>query len=357
MLTDEQLKKKKTELDALRKKLPNIISEPATGRNGLFHYSSIATLFSMLDNDYFRVNGTRFSNDSSEERVFPLECTDGKPLNDDNYMFCLSENGDCLSQWRGYCYNGGAAMKLKLSEIQNYSVLHADFESSGEYELVRNIPIPIYYVTVPKMKRNSLANAQVKEYERKLIDVWNQLKDIKLPMESLVAQFKNDKFQEEKELRLLFENYNDELSHCIRFHTLKNNVKVPYMLVKMGDVAEKYKGCGFDVSHFEGESGQDNLLNEYVLQGKNVRIPQGNDQASVYYRMERIINRFNESNESVDLMIECEGHLPVEEIIVAPTYDRERKAEQIQRYCWSKYWLRSVKISYSDIPYIPPSEL
>ena len=357
MLTEDQLEEKKAVLETLSNKFPNIIYKPASGRNGLFHYSSISTLFSMLENDSFRVNGTRFSNDSSEERVFPLECTDKHPLNDDNYMFCLSENGDCLSQWRGYCYNGGAAMKLKLSEIQDYSVLHADFDTTGEYEIVKNVPLPICYVTVPKMRRDRLENAQIKEYQRKLVDIWNQLNRTGLPMESLVPQFKNDKFQEEKELRLLFENYDNELAQCIRFHTLKNCVKVPYMVVKMGDVAKKYKRCGFDVSQFEGDDGRNRLLKEYVLEGKNIRIPQGSDQASVYYRMERIIKKFNAENDGVDLILECEGHLPVEEIIVAPTYDRERKAEQIQRYCWSKYWLRNVKINYSDIPYIPPSEL
>lgn len=51
----------------------------------------------------------------------------------------------------------------------------------------------------------------------------------------------------------------------------------------------------------------------------------------------------------------CKGRLPIKKITVAPTYDRERKADQIKRFCMSKYWLNHVKVEISKIPYIQPS--
>ena len=56
------------------------------------------------------------------------------------------------------------------------------------------------------------------------------------------------------------------------------------------------------------------------------------------------------------LRIRCEGHLPIRQIMVAPTYNRDRLVEKIKRYCWSNYWLRDVDVVASQIPYIPPSE-
>ena len=90
-----------------------------------------------------------------------------------------------------------------------------------------------------------------------------------------------------------------------------------------------------------------------------IRIPQGNDQGAVYYKVEKEVAKFNRDHGLQDknrIRIFCEGHLPIRQIMVAPTYARERIAEKIKRYCWSNYWLRDVDVVYSRIPYIPPSE-
>lgn len=71
------------------------------------------------------------------------------------------------------------------------------------------------------------------------------------------------------------------------------------------------------------------------------------------------VNEFNKMHmlkENAHMRIHCEKHLPIRKIMVAPTYDRERTAEKIKRYCWSNYWLRDVDVTYSQIPFIPPSE-
>lgn len=354
---DKEILKKKR--DKLRNLAKNSKYSFALGDNGLYHYTSITTLFSLLDSDSFWASSTRFSNDSSEQRVFPLSCLGQQALNDDNYMLCLSASRDCLSQWRGYCYHGGASLKFNMATPQDYSVLHTDYDVSKQYERITNAPIPVIYVPVPKKHCDKAEESENQQRLQHLEELWQRLTNFGVPLESLVPQFKDQKFQEEQELRLLFENTNNELASCIRFRTLKNNVKVPYIVVKIGDAAKNFTKCDFDIERYE-KSPPDALIQDFVncKVSPIITIPQGSNQESIYYRMEKVVNQFNRDNTSgTVLRIQCAGHLPVEEIIVAPTYDRERKAEQIQRYCWSKYWLRNTKITCSEIPYIPPSEV
>ena len=39
---------------------------------------------------------------------------------------------------------------------------------------------------------------------------------------------------------------------------------------------------------------------------------------------------------------------------MAPTDDKDRIAEQVERFCKSKYWLRNVTVLKSEIPHIKP---
>lgn len=248
-----------------------------------------------------------------------------------------------LSQWRGYCHNGGATIKLYLNYPQEYSVLHSDFDTSGEYEVYENTPLPVVYLS-PDVHAESLRN-QI----QRVINNGGCSSEIEL--EDILPYLKNRYFFEERESRLVFSNINGSLSKCIRFRTLNDGVKVPYIVIRHG-VAGKMKGnCSTDVTKMD-----DDYMEKIVEQDLPIWIEEGADQEAKYYEALRRAEEYAKKEKLYKpVQVFCKGKLPIEEITVAPTYDRERKAEQIKRFCMSKYWLKNVKVKVSKIPYIQPA--
>lgn len=305
-----------------------------------YHYTSLEVLFNILDGDAFWASNVRFSNDSMEEKMVDLDTLYKR----DDYIICFCSESDVLSQWRGYCYNGGGAIKLDLRSPNNYSVLHADYDEKGHYQIYKNAPLPVTYVD-PKVRTG--------EREKTLKDIINHKKgEANIQMEDIVPYLKNGKFYEEKELRLVFSNIGGNLSKCIRFKTLQNGAKVPYIVVKHGDIGKMNGNCILDMTQFT-----DDNLYQHMRIKKPIYIPEGTDQESKYYEVMARIKQYETEHPDELLMpfrVFCNGHLPIEEITVAPTYDSDRIAEQIERFCMSKYWLRCVKVKKSEIPYIKP---
>ena len=71
--------------------------------------------------------------------------------------------------------------------------------------------------------------------------------------------------------------------------------------------------------------------------------------------MERIHSYIARYEPIQSIKVYCNGQLPIDKIIVSPTYDRERKREEIKRFCMSKYWLNEVDVEVSKIPYVKTS--
>lgn len=313
----------------------------------LCHYTSLPTLFSILESDSLWATATRFSNDSSEEMVFSdTSYFENTKIKMDNFLLCLSQNEDCLSQWRGYCPNGGGAVELDLMSPRQYSVLYANYDTTSQYRLVENAPLRVLYVP-----RNRALHEEI----IRVIQEKDATPDIPLKMHNLLPYFKNAAFHEEGEWRLLFENTTNSFSPCIRFRTLRDGVKVPYLVIKCGQVSDDQFQCVFNTTRYDSD---EKLQEEKELHGQII-IPQGNDQETVYYQMKEIIKKHKTNSKkpwSRYPRIVCEGHLPVQRIILAPTYNRERLKEEVQRFCSSIYWLQDVEVVCSEIPYIPPSE-
>ena len=342
MRTDHELRQKMAWIQDIE----NNFSNSREKRGHLYHYTSLRVLFSILETDSFWVSGTRFSNDSSEEILLNNEAFFDMNYRGDSFILCFSDKEDCLSQWRGYCFNGGAAIEFDLKAPRNYSILHADNESSQKYELDHNAPFPVVYVDQSLLSPKSTSLSDHLCDSSPSFSPWEA--------SDIIPYLKNCTFEEESEWRLMFSNHKGELSKCVRFRTLHDGVKVPYMVVKVGDVGKKFSSSDFDVSEYK-DGKKFELMREKGI--TSILIPQGNDQESIYYQMESIVAKHNKANkEKYPIRVYCDGHLPIKRIIVAPTYDRERVAEKIKRYCWSNYWLRNVEVTYSSIPYIPPSE-
>lgn len=307
-----------------------------TGR--FIHYTSLDSAFAILDGDSFWAANVRFSNDAMEERMLKLDRMDDR----DDYIVCFCTRNDMLSQWRGYCHNGGVAIQLNLNFLQEYSILHADYDSSGKFIICENTPLPVIYI-------NSQDNSeQVKEYLKSDINGCGCASDILL--EDMLPYLKNGHFREEKEARMVFSNTEGALSKCIRFRTLSDGVKVPYIVVKHGNVGKMKGACKTDASQYD-----DQTIEELSSRRIPIWIEEGYDQETKYYEVLKRVERFKEDKKRRQpISILCKGRLPIEKITVAPTYDRERKAEQFRRFCKSKYWLKNVQVDVSDIPFIQP---
>lgn len=304
-----------------------------------WHYTSLPVLFSILDGNEFWASNVRFSNDAMEERMLKLDSMDTR----DDYIACFCAKDDILSQWRGYCHDGGAAIKLYFDFPQDYSILHSDFDTSGEYEVYENTPLPVVYLN-PDLRAENLRK-QIKD----VIDSRGYSDDIEL--EDMLPYMKNGYFFEERESRMVFSNINGSLSKCIRFRTLEDGVKVPYIVVRHG-VAGKMKGnSSTDIAKFDND-----YIADMADKDMPIWIEEGADQEAKFYEASRRVEEYVKQEELYrPVKVFCKGKLPIEEITVAPTYDRERKAEQIKRFCMSKYWLKNVEVKVSKIPYIQPA--
>ncbi|MCH5264759.1 MAG: DUF2971 domain-containing protein [Lachnospiraceae bacterium] len=302
------------------------------------HYTSINSAFAILDGDTFWASNVRFSNDATEERMLKLDGLENR----DDYIICFCSENDMLSQWRGYCHNGGVAIKLNLNYTQEYSILHADYETSGNYIIYENTPLPVIYLN---QKDNP---EQVRAHMKNDINSCGYASEILL--EDMLPYLKNGHFREEREMRMIFSNRAGLLSKCIRFRTLPDGVKVPYIVIKHGNMGKMKGACTTDISQYD---------NEKIMELSNDREPiwieEGYDQEAKYFEMLNHVECFQErTNWRGPISVLCKGKLPIEEITVAPTYDRERKVEQIRRFCQSKYWLKNVVVKASNIPYIQP---
>lgn len=121
------------------------------------------------------------------------------------------------------------------------------------------------------------------------------------------------------------------------------------MVVKHGNIG---KMSGSRV--INKEDYNEERLQQLVYSGEDIWIEEGANQEKVFYDINDIVNEFAKKNPGLPrIEVFCKGHLPIRSITVAPTYDRERVAEQIKRFCMSKYWLRNVEVRQSEIPYIP----
>ena len=299
-----------------------------------YHYTSTKSLFNILESDSLWGSNVRFSNDTTEEQLLESD----KVTQRDDFVVCFCGKADQLRQWRGYCAEGGGAIKLHIKDMSQYSILHADYDDSGRYELYSNAPLPVLYLSV----RDAGTVKRDLNYELET----SRYKDKGIHKEDILPYLKNSLFYEEKESRLVFPNIEGSLSECLRFRELDSGIKVPYMVIKYGDIgkmARRYRN-----SYKEWDLGKPERI---------IYLEEGFEQENRYYELMEQIHK-KEEKEKTNMSIRkyqifCKGHLPIEKIYVAPSYDQKRRAEQIKQYCNSKYWLRNVEVVESEIPYRP----
>ncbi|MDR2444535.1 MAG: DUF2971 domain-containing protein [Spirochaetaceae bacterium] len=316
----------------------------------LYHYTSMETLFNLLENDSLWFFSLPFSNDLTEEKIVGKEKLKEINYQSDNFAFSLSaDEGDTLSQWRGYCNNGGASIGFHFDSkytgrVSSFSVLHADYEFNKKFHIVTSVAVPVIYLNdeIEPLTETSQFVRDRQKIVFQLLEYENKSNGNSLKESWFVPLFKLPQFCQEKEFRVILSNSDDKLSECIRFKSLKNGTKIPFIVVKHGFIKDSTKRERLI------EKNLTKICNNPNMPGVPVLLPNCRNQSELHSAMWDFLR---EKNPEDPRPIICEGHLPIVSITIAPMADQNRIAEQVSRFCKSKYWLRTVKILTSKIPY------
>jgi hypothetical protein len=289
----------------------------------LYHYASLPTLFEILESDSLWLSCSFFSNDTAEGQFF------NKSIQNESFIFCVCDNGDLLSQWRGYCPNGGVSIGLDIGHKKTYSVLYADFDSTNNCHKIVNIAVPVLYYNTSSEKKRMFIN-KIKKLLANYNDVsWNDLTPF----------IKKDFFQEERERRLLFLNDKETLLNCIKFRRLSNGTKVPYIVIKYGSINNTHK---------EELTGLIEKLTTQKEYQRDIYIPMCSNQKEIF---DLVKDNVKDTKPAVRVF--CDGHLPIRNITISPMIDQDRVKKQVESFCQSRYWLKDIKVEVSEIPFVP----
>jgi len=307
----------------------------------LYHYTSLSKMFSILENDSLWLSSQNFTNDYSEGKLLGKKWLNDHKYSADNYIFCVSKEGNLLSQWRSYSKDDGATIGFDISRIHKYSVLHTVSDKTKKYEYIDGVALPVLYIS----KESSLgdANPIIGRIGERLRN--NSHYTSTLSINDFVPYIKNDAFHEEQEYRLLFSNSNGELSKCICFRELANGTRIPYIEIKGGSIKESQKKL------FMPKRKYNNMKKNKDCPGIII-IPNCSNQEGLYNIVREYVKDDTELQEEGEIRVFCDGHLPIRSIKIGPMPDNKRIKEQVEYYCKNKYWLRDVEVSVSDIPYV-----
>lgn len=247
----------------------------AEKQNILYHYCNVDTLYKILRTKKLRLTNGKKMNDYMEfswivsivnEEFKKFRYDDTKEYIDKlaerlnfygesvPYFFCMSEEGDLLSQWRSYADNGkGVAIGININKLNiNPDIPFVGLPKSHSLGYGRII----YDVT----EQHDLINKILEDNYNK---IKNEKKDLELTVvetvpiiQKLSAVFKNPAFSEEKEWRIIHTPmiFKDKENKSI-FHGNISNID---FYVRNEDICSYFE---LDIS----EALNNGLLEEIVL--------------------------------------------------------------------------------------------
>lgn len=371
-----------------------------------YHYTSLSTLWAVLDSETLRATQARFSNDSEELRMglrlmqklcgaFEDRMGGGRPLSGyidrllsgdeadiDCYIVCFCGKNNILSQWRGYCREDGVSIGFDFDEGLSYYLKDQPREEQTAREAV--LDQVIYVDSDGKSSKDSELDLPGKiEARLKELAEQGDLQRQKMFIDTVVPLIKHEGFWEEDEYRLLIRNAQGiqrgavpfPLDHLVRYVTT-GEVQRPYLNISFGknppkpDLKAPWKrgrgGPECEVMAY-GMSAEDVRQLRALLRVKNLRITQKafdgprklvigpmeeQGQKKLFEKLDRILKADQALR---DVKLWCAGHLPIRTITVSPCANQDEVIQSIRHYCaHRKYWLRYVDVTGSDIPYRRP---
>ncbi len=224
----------------------------------LFHYSSVEGLYGILTSQSLWATSIHYLNDSSEfklsvelvEKILAKNVFEAPKIfleklreslfrvQDINiFVASFSEKGDQLSQWRGYCPNGGYAIGFSGNDLrelaleQDFKLLPCVYDSTDQcillYEIIRD-HIYCYETqkeTTPLEQREKLLNEIGKSFSQHLV--------------YFAPLIKNTSFKEESEWRIVSKPKAIN-SADVNFRT-RNSLLVPYCKFNLTRDTQKLK--------------------------------------------------------------------------------------------------------------------
>lgn len=220
--------------------------------NIFYHYCSNQAFCSIVNNKTIRLSSLVLSNDKSEGRVISKvfdaladddsEEVDGFSAHiqelESRYHalgFCLSENGDLLSQWRGYADDAsGVSIGFSKKYLEMFAehdvpainITHGQF-LKVEYclEEQKEFLRPLY----EEMKGAAYRGGIGLPSNNKQLDAFNEFGSLgKVPLATELYRVKDDGFSEEKEWRVVICLRGIDLGVYDCKHRVRDGKIVPY---------------------------------------------------------------------------------------------------------------------------------
>ena len=144
------------------------------------------------------------------------------------FVFSLSEKGNLLSQWRGYCPHGGYSIGFntsafgKLMEKKGLRFVKCIYERNDQVKMINNIIDN--YINHIRSKSSKLSDSNdmrvnlITEYLQRLIVI--------------APKLKSESFEEEKEWRIVSVNLKE--TDFIKFREGKSTI-IPYIKISIDD--------------------------------------------------------------------------------------------------------------------------
>ncbi|MDE7322603.1 MAG: DUF2971 domain-containing protein [Lachnospiraceae bacterium] len=370
----------------------------------VYQYRTLDNFWAIIESDSFWATNARFSNDQEEQHlgmeklreVLGDNIKENQSLGD-FYIVCFCDENDKLSQWRGYAAEG-VSIGFDFNNIRPFYIKE---KNEDKYRRVYNSCYKVQYINEHTSK-----DIFADKFDLNLSDNENNYENIRRQAADIIAYVKHDGFYEEAESRLVFSERDTDLSDCIQYRNV-GNIKVPYIVVKAGDI-EKRKcskcmirlnfestmakeleknlskciskmrnvevvnctdtgkgstddrkcfGCTLREPYIPGVNRQNPVCRyacsgpeEFHIENRNeIYISDSKNQEDVYNEVQSFL--VNRGEELKNVKIWCEGHLPIRKITVGNLRNKEIVAESIRHYCKQHYWLRSVDVNYSCTPF------
>lgn len=296
------------------------------------------------------------------------------------YMVCFCEDGNLLSQWRGYAKDGVSFgmdfLEEQAENAQIFTVLNSSknrgddneerYKYNNEYLRLVEMPYRVFYTEEEKLDKTL----------REALDGFDN-DDSRLDMIFGMIPFIKDKgFHEEAEYRILFDmgslgktEAENRVTIAKKIEYLeKDHIKLPNIAIEVGDGEKKGKEVecitvGKQLRKMYSpiwKTTKELLIEkmkelrvrcEFVENKDYIYIGEGKNQEQIMRVLEEILQQ---NGIPIDfengVKIWCRGHLPIREIIIGPGMKQEKLNESFKHYARNTYWLRYADIKNSRLP-------
>jgi hypothetical protein len=249
-------------------------SEPRT----LYHYCPTASFHAIIESHSVWLSSLALSNDTTEgkhvtQTITRLAARDSMDQSSvrklqkvlgifDNIMdglgFCLSEDGDLLSQWRGYAANATgvaigfsteylewlpgelwakSSLGYQLRQVEYGPVAHEECIAPVYYKLKLHIEEGAFQTPGKRPLADSRTDEEIKNADERIAAASLSLRDTASPLWKELFRLKAYAFREEREWRLLSYLFGEEKDTCS--HRVMHDRMVPYQSIPLLNLERK----------------------------------------------------------------------------------------------------------------------